>query len=223
MAVDLELLKQIGLKPDQASSGVKKNANDLAQQDFLKLMTTQLQAQDPLKPQDNGEFLGQMAQFGTVSGIDELNATMNQFSTAFLNGQSLQASSLVGRNVLTDLGSGFLSNEGKLDGLLELPFSASNVSVKISDNNGQLLRTLDLNTLPAGQSPFSWDGVTDSGATVPPGNYVIEATGLVGGRAESISVLAQSKVSSVSLGGADAILNLQGLGPLPFSQVRQIQ
>ena len=80
---------QLGLNQP---SDTKTKANDeLGQTEFLELMTTQLTYQDPLKPMENGDFLGQMAQFGTVSGISELNNTFSNLSESFQSNQALQA------------------------------------------------------------------------------------------------------------------------------------
>ncbi|MBT7444501.1 MAG: flagellar hook assembly protein FlgD [Methylococcales bacterium] len=221
MAVDLNVLNNIGLANPNAEA---KSENELAQSDFLKLMTTQLQAQDPLKPEDNAEFLSQLAQFSTVQGIEDINSSLDRFGSSFLGTQSLQASNLVGREVLTDSGSGFLSTDGNLDGFIELPSSATNVAIQITDSSGQLVRKLPLGTRPGGQSQFSWDGRDDKGERLPPGNYGIEATGLVGGRTEAVNVLAKSKVQSINVGGGnEVVLNLEGFGSVPFSQIKQVQ
>ena len=66
----------IGLARQQTES----KRNDLGLDDFFKLMITQLKNQDPMKPLENGEFLSQIAQFGTVSGIDKLNKTFDDLA-----------------------------------------------------------------------------------------------------------------------------------------------
>ena len=95
-AVDTNLLQNIGVGSKPAS----KAKSELGQEAFLKLMTTQLQNQDPFKPMDNGEFLSQIAQFGTVSGINDLQESFKSFSNSIVPNQSLQAAGLINRNVL---------------------------------------------------------------------------------------------------------------------------
>ena len=75
-------------------------SNELGQSDFLKLMTTQLQSQDPLEPMENGDFIAQLAQFSTVSGMETLVETVNTLASALTGGQALEASNLLGRGVL---------------------------------------------------------------------------------------------------------------------------
>ena len=108
----------------------ENKANDsLGQADFLTLMITQFQNQDPFEPMDNGEFLGQLAQFSTVNGISSLNTAFSGLASSMQDNQALQAAGLVGRSVLavTDVGS--LADDGSLRGGLELESSAGNVQV----------------------------------------------------------------------------------------------
>ncbi|HVT36879.1 MAG TPA: flagellar hook capping FlgD N-terminal domain-containing protein, partial [Nevskiaceae bacterium] len=147
-SVDPSTLSALGLA-QQASS--KTASQTLDQADFLKLMTTQLQYQDPMKPLDNAEFVSQMAQFSTVSGI-----------------QSLQAASLVGRDVLVPASSGYLADGGVLAGGAQVSASGD-VTVQIRDASGAVVRNLDLGTQPSGLATFVWDGKGDDGSTLPAG------------------------------------------------------
>ena len=114
---------QLGLnKP----SDQKTRANDeLGQAQFLELMTAQLQYQDPLKPMENGDFLGQMAQFGTVSGINDLNTTVSSMNASFQSNQALQASTLVGRRVMVPSQTAFLKDGEPLIGSVDLERTAA--------------------------------------------------------------------------------------------------
>ena len=73
---------------------------DLGQEDFLHLMLTQLKNQDPFKPMESGEFLGQIAQFGTVQGLAGLQTSFDSLSSSLVSNQALQASTVVGRSAL---------------------------------------------------------------------------------------------------------------------------
>src|SRR5438445_4766616 len=85
-----------------AAASTLASASDAAgsQDRFLKLLVTQLQNQDPLSPMDNAELTSQIAQINTVSGINTLNTTVQGLSSPFLQMQSLQGASLVGKNVI---------------------------------------------------------------------------------------------------------------------------
>ena len=91
------LIDQLGIQKKQQEEAKKKGS--LGQDEFLKLMVAQLQNQSPMKPQDNGEFLGQMAQFSTVAGLQDMQKTLDNLSNSLVSNQALEASSMVGRFV----------------------------------------------------------------------------------------------------------------------------
>lgn len=198
-----------------------KKADSLGQADFLKLMTTQLQNQDPLKPLESNEFLGQIAQFSTVSGIQDLQKSFTSLSTSLTSSQSLQAAGLVGHGVLYPSDTGYLDGENGLSGGVDVPASGQLV-VEVVDGSGQVVRRLDYGTQPGGTSYFNWDGKNTSGETLPSGNYGIRASITQGGSSQAAQTLAAGVVQSVALGANGLSLNLAGLGPIAFDKVRQI-
>ncbi|HHO68845.1 MAG TPA: flagellar hook assembly protein FlgD [Gammaproteobacteria bacterium] len=196
---------------------------ELGQEDFLKLMTTQLQNQDPMKPMENGDFLSQIAQFSTVTGIGDLQKSFESLSESLVSNQALQAATLVGRKVLAPTGTAALAQGGSIQGSVELPSASSSVVVNIYDGAGQVIRRLDLGSQAAGPVSFQWDGLMDDGQYAPPGNYLVGAEAGFDGRTEAIETLIASEVRSVTVGnGGGLLLDLAGSGPLEFSQVRQI-
>lgn len=202
----------------------ERSSNELAQEDFLKLMVTQLKHQDPFKPMENGDFLAQIAQFSSVSGLDQLNQSFSTLAESMTSNQALQAGALVDREVLAPLEFGLLPEGGSLGGIVDLPSSAGNLVVSITDSAGALVREINLGTQAAGQIAFSWDGSTDSGAYAPPGVYQVRAQAAVGDENEALNTLIAARVDSVTLGsGTQGLrLNLEGLGPIAFSDVAQI-
>ena len=203
----------------------ENKANDsLGQADFLTLMITQFKNQDPFEPMDNGEFLGQLAQFSTVSGIDSLNTSFSGLSGALQDEQALQAANLVGRSVMAITDIGHLEEGGTLNGAVELYSSAGNVQIDITDEYGQLVQRLNLGQQAAGMVQFDWDGTTSSGEQAPRGNYQINARVYRGAEVESTPTLIEADIHSVTLGrfGSGMTLNLSGGNALSLSQVYQI-
>jgi flagellar basal-body rod modification protein FlgD len=198
--------------------------SDLGQDDFLKLMITQFRNQDPFEPMDNGQFLGQLAQFSTVSGIDSLNSSFSGLSGALQDEQALQAANLVGRSVMAITDIGHLDDASTLNGAVELYSSAGNVQIDITDEYGQLVQRLNLGQQTAGMVEFSWDGVTSEGERAPPGHYQVSARVVRGTEIESTPTLIEADIQSVTLGrlGAGMTLNLAGGSALSLSQVYQI-
>ena len=219
---DNTVFEDLGLtKSVQAES----RDTELAQEDFLTLMTTQLRNQDPFKPMENGEFLGQMAQFGTVSGIEDLQTAFRDLASSLGSSQSLQAASMVGRDVLVPGKTAELVEGAPVTGAVELPNSVSSLGIGIYDPTGQLVRRLDMGVQPAGMAQFTWDGLAEDGALAAPGKYEFRAEAVNGGNNEAFDVMLARRVHSVTLprGGAELTLELAGLGQVNFSEIRQIR
>jgi flagellar basal-body rod modification protein FlgD len=213
--------QEAGLAAPPAASSSR---TDLGQQDFLKLMITQFKNQDPFEPMDNGDFLGQLAQFSTVNGIESLNQGFAGLSASMQSDQILQAASLVGHTVLASTDIGFLEDRGEISGAVELGSSASNVQVDITNNAGELIQRVDLGEQQAGLARFTWDGLDASGDRVPEGHYQVTTRVVRGALIESAETLLESEIESVSLGrfGQGLTLNLPGGDTLPVSQVRRL-
>lgn len=206
----------LGLSLQQ--SGAKKS---LGQDDFLRLMTTQLQNQDPFKPMENGEFLGQMAQFSTVSGIQELQASFSTLASSLAANQTLQAASLVGRSVMVPSETGWLPADGDLRGAAALP-GGGELVVDIVDADGTVVRNLDLGTQSAGIASFTWDGLDNAGAPAVEGRYTMRARLVQGNAQTALETLAVGQVQSVGLSRDGLTLELLGLDPAPLADILQI-
>jgi len=197
--------------------------NELGLDDFFKLMITQLKNQDPMKPMENGEFLSQIAQFGTVSGIDKLNKTFEDLAANLTSGQAIQAGSLIGREVLVPGGMAALLPGTPVRGIAALDASAADVVVHIYNGAGALVRDLHLGGHPAGDLQFSWDGMTTAGTYAPAGTYYLTTEAVSGDKAHAVDTQLYATVNSVNLGEQGGLtLDLAGLGTVPFSAVREI-
>jgi len=199
--------------------------SELGMEDFLELMVTELTHQDPFKPMENSELATQISQFAAVSGIDELNNSFTGFSDTMISDQALQAANIVGRDVLVPVNTGNLEAGGSIKGLVGITEPASNVTVRISDASGELIKEIQLGTQSKGEVSFTWDGLDESGEAVAPGQYQIEAQAKVDGESVTPYTLIEARVDSVSIGGAGQGLtvNLAGLGPVSFSSVAEIR
>jgi flagellar basal-body rod modification protein FlgD len=194
---------------------------ELGQDAFLKLMTTQMKYQDPFKPMDSGEFLGQIAQFSTVSGIQSMNQSLSGLAGALTSNQTLQAATMVGHGVLVPADSGYLFSDGGLSGRADLP-SSGNLTVQITDASGQVVRRVDLGQHAAGSADFVWDGLDESGTRMPEGTYGVKAILDSGGTSQALDTSIVGLVNSVSVGSSGITLNLPGMDPVALSQVREI-
>lgn len=195
------------------------------QDQFMKLMIAQMENQDPFEPQENGEFLTQLAQMDTATGVQDLQSSFSNLASTMQSNSALQASSLVGRNVLIPGGEGYLSDAGSVSGTVDLASSTSKLKIEVQDEAGQTIRTLDLEEQAAGEVQFTWDGKDEDGKDLPAGNYTFKASSQVGNDNVGQDVLISAKVDSVSIGtlGQGLKLNIIGMGPVDFNSVREIR
>ncbi|NOT84988.1 MAG: flagellar hook assembly protein FlgD [Methylococcaceae bacterium] len=205
---------------------VKKGVDGaLNQAQFLKLMTTQMTHQDPSKPMENGDFLAQMAQFGTVSGIQDLQKSFSEFASSIGSGQALQATGLVGHTVLAPASKGMLETGKPLIGNISLTDSTPNLTLKIiNSKTGEEVNNLQLGSQVKGAVPFSWDGLDAQGKMADPRMYKVVASSVLDGKETAMETQVQSRVESVTMGsGTNGLsVNLAGGGSVNFNQVKQI-
>ena len=195
----------------------------LTMNDFLTLMTAQLQNQDPLNPTDSNEFLSQLSELSTVEGISQLNTSMGTLSNSMLASQAVNSAGLVGQTILAPASAGELASGSSLSGAVNVPSGASSVVLTITDAAGATVDKIAVSA-NAGMQGFSWDGTTSSGGTAPPGVYNISAAAVVGNTSEAANTYMNGTVSSVTLdpSGSEVLLNTPQLGSVALSNVQQI-
>ncbi len=205
------------------AAATSKKANQLNQQDFMQLMVTQFRNHDPFKPLDSSQFLGQLAQFSTVSGIADMQSSLATLVSSLQSDRMLSGSSLVGHDVLVPATQGVIGTQGTLRGAVDVPEGTQQVVVNVLDSSGQLVRRF---TAPAtaGTMDFEWDGTREDGTRVAAGQYKIEAHGVTGSSTESLNVLLADRVASVTLDAKtqSLVLNTYSQGTVSLATVRRI-
>ena len=195
----------------------KARSDKLGQSDFLKLMTTQLQNQDPFAPMDNGDFIAQMAQFSTVTGIEEMNESIKLLVEEFDQARIATASNLLGHSVLVPGSTGKPNDEGEIHGVLDLPEPTLSTQIRFLDaETGEELYFDDLGPKPKGLVGFSWTSVPQE-LLDQDKRITIEAMFDTGAGLEQLSPSIYSKVVSASVGnGSDkqVLLNVEDYGEL---------
>lgn len=214
------LQQVLGLQPDTNATQSKK---ELGQSDFMKIMITQLSAQDPLNPNENTDFIGQIAQFGTNDGIQKLQNTFENFAKSMHSNQALQATSLVGKTVQIP-SFGIELTETGMAGAVKLDAAVHGLTVKISSPEGELVKSVRLGPQSAGIVDFNWDGKNDAGESYPNGIYRITAEAQEGSRTYAATTLANANVNSVTINqqGQGLMLSVNGIGEVGFDDVVRI-
>jgi flagellar basal-body rod modification protein FlgD len=210
------------LFPSTAPVAKGSAADEMGMEDFLTLMVAQLENQDPSKPMENTDFLGQIAQFSTVSGIEGLQTSFADLSGSLYANQAVEAASLVGRQVITNSNVALFTPGESIGGTIDLPANTSQMSVYVQDMSGALVYSQTLGPQGAGEQPFSWDGTNGDGDMLDPGRYRISAEALIDGATQAVSVYSHQRVESVSVGnsGASLTMNLKGGGSASMTDVR---
>ncbi len=206
-----------------APGGARKRSEDMSEQ-FLTLLIAQMKNQDPLNPMDNSKVTSQIAQINTVSGINDLNDTLRGITGQIDTTQRLQASALIGRNVLVPGDDIAVGDEGAATPFgMELAGPAENVTLTITDTAGTVVHESSYTGQSAGIQSFSWDGRDASESPVGPGSYRVNiAATAPDGSAVQVQPLTMGYVGGVVASDSGPKLDLGPNGMVLLDDVRQI-
>jgi flagellar basal-body rod modification protein FlgD len=205
-------------------AATKAASADLGQNDFLTLMLAQLQAQDPLNPMDNGEFVAQLAQFSTVSGIEKVNGTLEGLGDGMRDFRVATAANLLGHSVLVPGSVARAGADGAIHGVVDLPEPVTSAVVTFSDaKTGAILNTKPMGAQPAGLMGFDWSDM--------PENLVKDRTAIrvtVSATTEAgtkqIGPQVYARVLSAQAGaGADMTLQVEDYGALNALEIEALR
>ena len=207
-----------------ALSGIANNSmSSLGINDFIQLMTTQLKYQDPTQPQDSTQFVAQLAQFSTVSGVQQMNTSINSLMQQMKNSQALNATSLVGHSVLVKGSVMPVAAGQSAYGAVDTPAGATSLNITVTGSSGQVVRHMSV-PVQSGLSAFVWDGSDDSGKAVTGDTYTFSASATVAGKPVAADTLLANRIDSVTIDPAtnDLQLNTDSLGTVTMADVRQV-
>jgi len=163
-----------------------------------------------------------LAQLSTVSGIDTLNTTLTSLMGSYQQSQTLQATSMIGKGVLTAGNTMTLANGSAAFGV-NLSTAAGDVTVTIKNSSGQIVDSMDLGAQSAGTIPLAWDGTTTTGTTAPAGNYTFSVSSTTNGKStDAASGLMYNTVEAVSSGTSGVNLTLSNGNTVGLTDVNQI-
>ena len=217
-------LANLGIKRTSTSTPVASaGSTTLGQNDFLKLMTAQMKNQDPFDPVDNTQMVAQMAQFSSLAGISEMSATLKGISDKLGSTSVADASSYIGRTVLTKGDLAYGRTDGGIAGAVELSGKASDVRVTIESQSGEVLKQIALGAQPNGTVAYDWDGLNAAGEDAGSGPFTVTVTAQNKGATVAATSLVWAPVQSVSVPASGSpVLNVAGVGTIPVTAVRQI-
>ncbi|MCH2109082.1 MAG: hypothetical protein MK135_07120, partial [Polyangiaceae bacterium] len=207
------------------ATGATGAEQELGRDEFLKLLVAQLQNQDPLKPQDNAEFVAELAQFSNLEQTIGINDRLDALSAQNQGLQNSQVVSMVGQTatvrgaMVTADGSGQPTT---------IPFSldgaAETVSVSISNLAGTKVKTIELGARPQGATSITWQGTNENGEVMPAGTYTVSVNARTGdGSAVSVEQETSGKVLAVSFEKGYPVLQLDSGAAVPISDLLRVE
>lgn len=196
----------------------------LGQKDFLRLMVAQIEHQDPMQAQPNGEFIAQLAQFSTNDGISKMQSSLQELASSLQSNQALQASALVGRTVLVNSDKLNLGESDTPKTAINMDAGINNLTAHIYSESGELIKMIPLGQPKPGFFEFAWDGTGQNNERSPVGKYRVEVHCTYAGQEGTLTTMTSANVDSVSLAqnGEGLKLNVAGIGPVSLADVKQI-
>jgi flagellar basal-body rod modification protein FlgD len=190
--------------------------------EFLQLLTTQLQNQDPLDPLDTNQFTQQLVEFASVQQQVDMNTNMQTLISLQQTTAATQALQLVGSNVTLNGNSANLSNATGNPAAWTLNASApGTAAITITNSSGQTAFT-GTTTLNAGNQSYSWNGQGNNGVKWPDGSYTIAITGTgASGQAITVTSQVQGTVSAVNMSQTPPTLTVNGQS-YPISSIQSV-
>ena len=197
-----------------AAAGRTSAATREASDRFLKLLVTQMQNQDPLNPMDNAQVTTQMAQISTVSGIEQLNRTVEGLKGQFVQMQALQGAALVGHDVTVEGARLIPLESGAMRGSFDLGGAADTVDVEVLNAAGRVIDTVRMGAQGAGRVDFEWTPQSPE----PAAGFRIAAR--AGAAQVPATPLVTDRVEAVSSGPDGLTLELRHLGIVSYGQIK---
>ena len=213
------ILNKLGINSSEKSN-MPKAKDQLGQEDFLKLMTTQLQNQDPFAPMENGEFIAQMAQFSTVTGITSMDESLKNVAAKLGETRIATAANMLGHSVLVPGKIARADDDGSVNGVIDLPSASTNVNVVFKSQNGDIIDTINLGNQSSGLVGFAWHGapkdMIENDEPIFVEAYANSGKGMEG---VSSSIFAEVLSSSAGDGDSGVMLDVRDYGTISANEV----
>ena len=204
-----------------ATSGTLASATTSAQDQsdrFLKLLVAQLNNQDPMNPMDNSQMTSQIAQINTVSGIQQLNTSIQSMAAQYTSMQVMQGAAMIGHQVVAN-GSTMSINAGVGTAAVSLDADASDVQVQVLSPGGQLVDQINLGAMTAGTHNIQWDASKYTAGGTP----TFSVTAKQGSSNVTATPLVRDTIASVGTDSSNAMsLTLKSGSSIKYDAIKSI-
>lgn len=213
MATKIEDLNISGLKlyepkTQTGSSTLSGTSTTELQSNFLKMLTVQLQNQDPMSPMESAEMTSQLAQLNMVDGINTMNKTMTSLLSMMQASDFVNYSNTVGRSALVAGNEMFFDGQTPVGFALQFPESMPKGTLQITDASGNIVHSMNLGAVRTDLMNMFWDGLDADGQPLTPGKYRVVAKASDGAKEIAPSTFVSSVVAAVGRSGNDINLSL---------------
>jgi len=188
----------------------KNEKTAMGKDDFLKLLVTQLENQDPLDPLDNAQFTAQLAQFSSLEQLFDVNKNMEGLQSLQSSLNEAQALNFLGREVEA-AGSRFAYEGGDKELKFSVGDGAKEVYLGIYDSTGDLVRNEPMGAMSGGEHGYLWDGRDGNGNIMPFGTYSFELAASGDDGPVKTETFIAGRVDGVSYGSAGPVLSIDGV------------
>jgi flagellar basal-body rod modification protein FlgD len=198
--------------------GVQNNGNGGSDLNnlFMTLLVAQIQNQDPLNPTDGTEYVSQLAQMTQVQSMETMSKLMQNNAILMDNLQVLSTAGLVGQQVMVQTDTVEIQDQ-EIEGRLTLSHNAGVVTVIVKDSAG-VEHKIELGEHEAGQVNFTIDPAE---LGLAPGSYSLSVVTDVGEEMIPVEIAGTVNNVRIPLEGGSAVVNVSGLGDVPFYQISQ--
>ncbi|MCR4665793.1 MAG: flagellar hook assembly protein FlgD [Desulfovibrio sp.] len=212
-----------------ALSTKKSTGDNMDKEDFLMLLVTQFQYQDPLNPMEDQEFVAQMAQFSSLEQLMNLNTSMEGLTSATDNQQMLNATSYIGKQVTVSGNSiGKVTNTDGTTTISTFRYAFGETVregvLTVMDGSGNTVYTENLGGKNANTTfEFNWNGLNDKGLPASDGTYTVSLAAYnSAGEAVVSDQVVDATVTSVVKNENVVYLGLDGGQSMELANVRQV-
>ncbi len=207
-------------KDDDPKTG---DASKMGKHDFLKLLTTQLENQDPTDPMKDRKMVAQLAQFSELEEMTNVSKGMEKLNKNQDQSKMLQAVDFLGKSV-TAQGKNISKDESGVSKLFyNLEDSADSVRINILDKNGNIVNTVKMGSKQAGEHEFQWNGKNHKGQESPDGQYSIEIQATdAKGKQVNADTDVSGTVTGVNNKEGNTLLSLQDGREVKLTDVKEV-
>ncbi len=212
----------------QTAATPASNSNSMGKDEFLKLLTVQMQNQDPMSPMESQDFSAQIAQFTQVEKLDQMSGSLSKsneidlmLTQAITNTIS---TTMVGKRAKVNGNQVMIKNDGEAEVSFSLNRAANNVKIKVKDEDGNLIKTIDKGGMVDGKHTVEWDGRDKNGSKLSKDKtytFEVAATDVDGKEVQSSTYMV-GIIQGVEYSDNSTMLILNTGQKAPFSSVLEV-